>query len=162
MQFFRRFLVLLGQVLRSNKSRELQCLCFFDNHSVDSLGSKAMFINKQINKARRRGYTCKKISQSASADDIESPAPVSARLAELACEEENKIKRNEVLIADITPDSTGELYFYVNDAILFWDRADHHTFYRNNSGKAKITVTRTLAPATVDFNSAEGGQPQSN
>ena len=61
------------------------------------------------------------------------------------------------LIADITPDSTGELYFYVNDAIRFWDSRDHHKFYKNNSGKAKITVTRTVAPATVDFNSAEGG-----
>jgi hypothetical protein len=92
--------------------------------------------------------------------DIESPAPVSARLAELACEEENKIKRNEVLIADIMPDSTGELYIYVNDAVLFWDSRDHHKFYKNNSGKAKVTVTRTVASATVDFNSAESGQPQ--
>jgi hypothetical protein len=64
-----------------------------------------------------------------------------------------------VLIADITPDSTGELYFYVNDAVWFWDSMKHHTFYRNNNGKAKITVTRTLAPETVDFKSAEGGQP---
>lgn len=93
-------------------------------------------------------------------DDVESPAPVSERLMVLACEEKEKIQRNEVLIADITPDSTGELYFYVNDAIRFWDSRDHHKFYRNNSGKAKITVTRTVAPATVDFNSAEGGQPQ--
>ena len=38
--------------------------------------------------------------------------------------------------------------------------AEHHKFYKNNSGKAKITVTRTVAPATVDFNAAEGGQPQ--
>jgi hypothetical protein len=88
-------------------------------------------------------------------DDVESPAPVSERLMVLACEEKEKIQRNEVLIADITPDSTGELYFYVNDAIRFWDSRDHHKFYRNNSGKAKITVTRTVAPATV-----EGGQPQ--
>ncbi len=64
-----------------------------------------------------------------------------------------------MLIADITPDSTGELYIYVNDAVLFWDR-DHHKFYKNNSGKAKVTVTRTVAPVTVDFNSAEGGKPQ--
>ena len=92
--------------------------------------------------------------------DVESPAPVSARLEELACEKRKEIQRNEVLIADITPDSTGELYVYVNDAILFWDSRDHHKFYKNNSGKAKVTVTRTVAPATVDFNPAEGGQPQ--
>jgi uncharacterized protein (DUF2235 family) len=89
--------------------------------------------------------------------DVESPAPVSERLMVLACEEKEKIQRNEVLIADITPDSTGELYFYVNDAIRFWDGRNDHKFYKNNSGKAKITVTRTVAPATVDFSSAEGG-----
>ena len=65
-----------------------------------------------------------------------------------------------MLIADITPDSTGELYIYVNDAVLFWDSRDHHKFYKNNSGKAKVTVTRTVAPVTVDFNSAEGGKLQ--
>src|SRR5262249_11408167 len=78
------------------------------------------------------------------------PAPEADRLNFLKCEEDKKIKRNEVLIADITPDSTGELYIYVNDAVLFWDSKDHHKFYRNNNGKAKVTVTRTLAPATVD------------
>jgi hypothetical protein len=102
---------------------------------------------------------CKKIAQSASPTDVENPASLSARLKELACEAEKGIRRNEVLIADITPDSTGELYIYVNDAILFWDSRDHHKFYKNNSGKAKVTVTRTVAPATVDFNSTEGGQP---
>ena len=92
--------------------------------------------------------------------DIASPAPVSARLEELGCEKRKEIQRNEVLIADITPDSTGELYVYVNDAVLFWDSRDHHKFYKNNSGKAQVTVTRTVAPATIDFNSAEGGKPQ--
>jgi hypothetical protein len=94
---------------------------------------------------------CKEISQSAGPDDIESPAPEAKRLEELACEKANDIRRNEVLISDITPDSTGELYIYVNDAVLFWEGRDHHKFYKNNSGKAKITVTRTVAPATVDF-----------
>jgi uncharacterized protein (DUF2235 family) len=88
--------------------------------------------------------------------DIESPAPWPERQKVLKCENDKEIHRNAVLIADITPDATGELYFYVNDAILFWDSQDHHTFYKNNNGKAKITVTRTIAPATVDFNSAEG------
>jgi hypothetical protein len=83
----------------------------------------------------------------------EAPAPEADRLDFLRCEEKNNIKRNEVLIADITPDSTGELYIYVNDAVLFWDSKDHHRFYLNNNGKAKVTVTRTLAPATVDYKS---------
>jgi uncharacterized protein (DUF2235 family) len=72
------------------------------------------------------------------------------RLKFLQCEKDAKINRNEVLISDITPDSTGELYIYVNDAVLFWDSKDHHRFYLNNNGKAKVTVTRTLAPAMVD------------
>jgi hypothetical protein len=103
---------------------------------------------------------CKAISQSAGPPDVESPAPVSARLEERACENKEGIRRNEVLIADIKPDSTGELYIYVNDAILFWDSPHHHTFYKNNSGKAKVTVTRTVAPAIVESNSVGGGQPQ--
>ena len=84
----------------------------------------------------------------------EDPAPETERLNFIKCEGDNNIKRNEVLISDITPDSTGELYIYVNDAVLFWDSG--HKFYRNNNGKAKVTVTRTLAPATVD---ARGSQP---
>jgi hypothetical protein len=98
--------------------------------------------------------------KAAAPDDIESPAPVSERLKALECEGREQIKRNEVLIADITPASTGELYFYVNDAIRFWDSRDDHKFYKNNSGKAKITVTRIVAPAIVDSNSVERGPPQ--
>jgi hypothetical protein len=94
---------------------------------------------------------CKKISQSAGPNDIESPAPKAKRLEELACEKEKGIQRNEVLISDITPDSTGELYIYVNDAILFWEGPKNHKFYLNNNGQARVTVTRTLAPATVDY-----------
>lgn len=89
-----------------------------------------------------------KIDVSGAATD---PAPEAARLDFLKCEERENIKRNEVLIADITPDSTGELYIYVNDAVLFWESKDHHRFYLNNNGKATVTVTRTLAPATVDY-----------
>lgn len=103
---------------------------------------------------------CRKIWQSGSPKGVESPAPKAVRLKELDCEDQNKTKRNEVLIADITPDSTGELYIYVNDAVLFWDGRDHHRFYKNNSGKAKVTVTRTVAPATVDAKPEGTGQPK--
>jgi hypothetical protein len=99
---------------------------------------------------------CKEISQSAGPNDIESPAPQADRSKELTCEAEKGIRRNEVLISDITPDSTGELYIYVNDAVLFWEGPDHHKFYKNNNGKAKVTVTRTIAPATVDFQPQQG------
>lgn len=102
---------------------------------------------------------CKAISQSASSNDVESPTPEAARVAEVACEAKNGIRRNEVLISDITPDSTGELYIHVNDAILFWP-GSQDLFYRNNNGKVKVTVTRTIAPATVDATPAEAGQAQ--
>jgi uncharacterized protein (DUF2235 family) len=82
----------------------------------------------------------------------DGPAPFDERKKVLDCEEGANIHRNETLLADITPDSTGELYIYVNDAIRFWDRRDNHKFYKNNSGKAKVTVRRTLAPATVEAN----------
>jgi len=65
------------------------------------------------------------------------------------CEQKNGIRRNRMLIADITPAATGELYIYVNDAILAWESRTGHTFYKNNNGKAKVTVTRLVAPAAV-------------
>lgn len=68
---------------------------------------------------------------------------------QLKCEEEKKIVRNKVLISDITPNSTGQLYIYVNDAVLAIPGL-HSIFYDNNIGTMKVTVTRTVAPATVD------------
>jgi hypothetical protein len=44
--------------------------------------------------------------------DIPSPA------WELACEATNNIKPNRTLISDITAGATGELFIYVNDAVL--------------------------------------------
>lgn len=104
---------------------------------------------------------CAEIAQNAGPRDVRSPAPVEARKAALKCEADAGVHRNELLIADITPDSTGELYIYVNDSVLFWDRADDHRFYKNNSGKAKVTVTRTLAPSTIDAKEpAQGALPK--
>jgi hypothetical protein len=53
------------------------------------------------------------------------------------------------LISDITADASGELFIYVNDAILLWP---WHTdiFYCNNSGTAKVTITRLIAPQMID------------
>ncbi|HMK78013.1 MAG TPA: DUF2235 domain-containing protein, partial [Xanthobacteraceae bacterium] len=82
-------------------------------------------------------------------DDTRSPAPLAQRLEELACEAQQKIMRNEALISDVTPDSTGELFIYVNDAVFFWDGRDQR-FYQNNTGKAKVTVTRLQAPGVID------------
>ncbi len=90
--------------------------------------------------------------------DIPIPAPKEVIDKQLACERDKDIRRAKLLISDITPGTTGELFIYVNDAALavpWWA----NFFYRNNTGTAKVTVTRTLAPATVDFQPAEGGQP---
>ena len=82
-------------------------------------------------------------------DAIGEPAPQAVREEKLACERNAEIARAKVLISDITPATTGELYIYVNDAVLALPgRQD--TFYKNNIGTAKVTVTRTRAPATID------------
>jgi hypothetical protein len=44
------------------------------------------------------------------------------------------------LVADITAKTNGELFVYVNDAVLAWP-ADY--FYRNNRGTASVSVVRT-------------------
>jgi uncharacterized protein (DUF2235 family) len=78
--------------------------------------------------------------------DIQSPAPDEFKQAQIECDSRHGIKPSRVLISDITADATGELFLYVNDAVLTWpERTD--MFYRNNSGVAKVTVTRILATA---------------
>ena len=52
------------------------------------------------------------------------------------------------LIADITPRASGELFLYVNDAVLLWP-GYVNLFYRNNSGKAMVKVTAILADAII-------------
>jgi hypothetical protein len=44
----------------------------------------------------------------------------------------------------MTVDATGELFIYVNDAVLALPGLTN-LFYQNNSGTAKITVKRILA-----------------
>jgi uncharacterized protein (DUF2235 family) len=102
---------------------------------------------------------CGKVSKEADKTGNDSPAPEPARLAELACERraENNVKRNDVLIADLVPDATGELYIYVNDTVLFWEGADS-TFYKNNNGQAKVTVTPILAPEIIKRAAAQQAQ----
>ncbi len=83
---------------------------------------------------------CKKEREAAPAD--------TAKEVELACEGQKGIKRATVLLSDITPDATGELFIYVNDAVLAWPGGSK-VFYGNNSGTAKVSVTRVLAPEIV-------------
>jgi uncharacterized protein (DUF2235 family) len=52
------------------------------------------------------------------------------------------------LVAEFTPRQNGELFFFVNDAVLLWPhQADF--FYRNNSGTAQVEISPVLAPAII-------------
>ncbi|MDQ6703582.1 MAG: DUF2235 domain-containing protein [Pseudomonadota bacterium] len=73
-----------------------------------------------------------------------SPAAAEFKTAQLECEPGKGIRPNRVLISDITADATGELFLYVNDAVLTLPGLTD-VFYKNNSGTAKVTVTRILA-----------------
>ena len=95
------------------------------------------------------------------AEAIQEPASRQTMDKEIACERDKGIGRAKLLISDITPDATGELFIYVNDAILFWPGLQD-LFYKNNTGTAKVTVTRTIAPATIDANQETGQPAQKN
>lgn len=52
------------------------------------------------------------------------------------------------LVAEFTPRVGGELFMYVNDALLLWpQKAD--LFYRNNSGTARVVISPVLAPEII-------------
>ena len=55
---------------------------------------------------------------------------------------------DRTLVAEITAQSEGELYLYVNDAALFIPRMTDN-FYRNNRGRLTLTIER-LQPAAAD------------
>lgn len=77
--------------------------------------------------------------------DIPNPASAGFRDRQLRCEAAKGISAPARLISDITADASGELFVYVNDAIVLWPKAIGF-FYRNNSGVATVTVTRIVAP----------------
>ena len=81
-----------------------------------------------------------------------APLPVvgykKCTIAEEKCETN---KPNRTLISDMTPDVTGELFIYVNDAVLALS-GQTNMFYQNNSGTAKISVKRILADSIESAN----------
>lgn len=79
------------------------------------------------------------------------PAPEEFKKKQLDCEarDPKRFRPNRVLISDITANATGELFLYVNDAVLTVPGLTN-VFYRNNSGSAKITVTRILATSLIE------------
>ena len=60
----------------------------------------------------------------------------------------NILTPTRILIADIVPQTSGELFLYVNDAALL-GLGRTNLFYRNNSGTAKVKVVPVLADAVV-------------
>ena len=59
-------------------------------------------------------------------------------------------KRYDCLVSDFTAQSSGELFFFVNDAIIYgWPNAVKPT-YKNNNGKAEVFVKR-IATAGEPF-----------
>jgi uncharacterized protein (DUF2235 family) len=80
----------------------------------------------------------------------DTPNPVSAeqRAQQLACEKDKQLRPSRVLISDIRAGSTGELFVYVNDAVLMWPGLVN-VFYRNNSGTAAVEVSRIRAEAII-------------
>jgi hypothetical protein len=59
------------------------------------------------------------------------------------------IQPSKLLVSDITADATGELFLYVNDAVVTWFGLTDW-FYRNNKGSAKVTVTTLVAPQMIE------------
>lgn len=90
----------------------------------------------------------KKPDEPSSFQDTSKPASPEKMKEELECEEKEGIRRARVLIADITPGNTGELFLYVNDAVLAVPGLTN-VFYKNNTGTAKVTVTRSRAAEIV-------------
>jgi Uncharacterized alpha/beta hydrolase domain (DUF2235) len=52
------------------------------------------------------------------------------------------------LVAEFTPRTGGELFMYVNDALLLWPQKTGE-FYRNNSGTARVVISPVLASEII-------------
>ncbi len=52
------------------------------------------------------------------------------------------------LVAEFTPRIGGELFVYVNNALLLWPQKPD-LFYRNNSGTARVIISPVLAPEII-------------
>ena len=91
------------------------------------------------------------LSGLAAIKNMRLPAPEEFKKQQLDCEarDPKRFQPNRVLISDITANATGELFLYVNDAVLTVPGLTD-VFYRNNSGSAKVTVTRILATSLIE------------
>jgi uncharacterized protein (DUF2235 family) len=80
--------------------------------------------------------------------NIRAPATTDFKNDQLLCDETKGHQPNRTLISDITANATGELFLYVNDAVLTLPGLTD-LFYNNNSGRAKVTVTRIMADEII-------------
>ena len=76
--------------------------------------------------------------------DIPNPITAENKRRILECEREKHIEPKSILVSEITARSTGELFIYMNDAILTlpWLTG---LFYKNNSGTSLLSVERVEA-----------------
>jgi hypothetical protein len=79
--------------------------------------------------------------------DTSQPASPEIRQAVKQCGGQTLIPSRK-LVAEFTPRKSGELFVYVNDAVLLWPGMVKY-FYGNNSGSAQVTVAPVLAPAVI-------------
>ena len=81
-------------------------------------------------------------------EDIQTPATADFKNEQLLCDQNAGRRPNQTLISDITANATGELFLYVNDAVLTLPNLTR-IFYGNNSGTAKVTVARIMAEEII-------------
>ena len=77
---------------------------------------------------------------------ISDPASLATRQAVKYCAGRT-LKPARKLMAEFTPRASGELFMYVNDAVLLWPQKAG-IFYNNNSGTARVVISPVLAPVT--------------
>jgi hypothetical protein len=96
---------------------------------------------------------------SSTIENTRTPATTDFKNEQLLCDQNARRRPNRSLISDITANATGELFLYVNDAVLTLPTLTN-MFYNNNSGTAKVTVTRILADEIIPPPPEESVQAQ--
>lgn len=81
------------------------------------------------------------------AADPSQPATAAVKQAVMQCGGQT-LEPTRKLVAEFTPRRSGELYIYVNDAMLLWPGMVNF-FYNNNSGSAQGKIEPVLAPAVI-------------
>jgi hypothetical protein len=81
--------------------------------------------------------------------DIPQPIDEAQKRASITCDQQNGLQPTRVLISDFRANSSGELFIYVNDAVLLWPGATDF-FYRNNSGSARVELKRIAADGIIE------------